>query len=129
MKTYSLFIYGSLCAPALRRHLLGRDVEVENAWLTGYRAYYLKHQIYPGLRRAAGAVTPGLLILGLSHSEMRRLDAYEGELYDRHIRVVRQGFRRSRAWVYSLRASHRSQLSKRLYQYNERATGLPEPRD
>jgi len=115
MGTYSLFVYGSLREPALRRSLLGRDVNVEPAWLRGYAAYYLKNQPYPALRRLTSEVTPGLLITGLDRHDMRRLDAYEGELYWRRPLKVSHGYRCSWAWVYLLRRGHGRQLSRRAY--------------
>lgn len=117
MQTYSLFVYGSLLEPALRRCLLARELAAEAASLAGYRAYYLKNQAYPALRPVAGAVTTGLLINGLSGAEMRRLDGYEGELYTRRKLKVCHGYSSSWAWVYLLRGGHRRLLSRQVYRF------------
>jgi len=117
MQTYSLFVYGSLLEPALRRRLLAREVAAEVASLTGYRAYFLKNQDYPALRQVAGAVTTGLLIQGLSGDEMRRLDDYEGELYTRRKLKVCHGYSSSWVWVYLLRSGRRRLLSRRVYRF------------
>jgi len=119
MKTDSLFVYGSLLEPSLRRRLLGREIAAKPATLSGYRAYYLNNQGYPALRRMAGGVTPGMLLQGLSYEDLRRLDRYEGELYYRRKLKIRQGFASTRAWVYTLRKGHGRRLSAREYRFRQ----------
>ena len=69
-----LFVYGSLLDDATRKRILGYQVEVRAARLNGFerrrgRYYYIV--------RAEGVETVGIVMLGLTDEDWRRLDAYE----------------------------------------------------
>ena len=95
----ALFVYGSLLEEAKRIEILGHRVEVAEARLDGFDRRRGK---YFYIARAEGAETAGLIMIGLSTEDWRRLDAYEEvpTLYTREeIEVVASDVR-LRCWVY-----------------------------
>lgn len=115
MKNIELFVYGSLCDEALRRRLLRRDVATQPAYLNGYRAFFLTGEPYPALRRFKSAITVGLLLSGLNQIDMRRLDRYEGSLYQRRKLRICTEKSCQRSWVYVLRSRARRRLGQKHY--------------
>ncbi len=96
----ALFVYGSLLDASHRRSLLGRDVETIAARLLDYERRRRRH-FY--LVRRAGAVTPGLVLLGLGASDFEVLDRYEElpRLYTRErAQVIDSADRTIRCWLY-----------------------------
>lgn len=86
-----LFVYGTLQDPDLLALVLGRAVDPRNvlaAVAPGHRAVCLPGRTYPGLRRTPGAAAAGQLLLGLSRSELKLLDAFEGDEYRRDVLPV-----------------------------------------
>ncbi len=95
----ALFVYGSLLKEAKRVEILGHRVEVIDARLDGFergRARYFY------IVRTEGAVTVGMVMLGLSKEDWRRLDAYEEvpTLYTREEIEVVTSEGPLRCWVY-----------------------------
>jgi hypothetical protein len=70
----ALFVYGSLLDPALRKRLLGRQVDAIPARLDGYER---RQQRYLFILRCDGAETEGALLRDLSDRDLEILDAYE----------------------------------------------------
>jgi len=94
-----LFVYGSLLEETTRERILGHRVEVIEARLDGFERHRARHYY---IARAEGAVTIGIVMLGLSEEDWHRLDAYEEvpRLYTREeIEVVTPGGP-LRCWVY-----------------------------
>jgi gamma-glutamylcyclotransferase (GGCT)/AIG2-like uncharacterized protein YtfP len=95
----ALFVYGSLLEETKRLEILGHRVEVLDARLDGFergRARYFY------ITRAEGAVTLGMVMLGLTDEDWRRLDAYEEvpTLYTRAEIAVVTSEGPLRCWVY-----------------------------
>lgn len=95
----ALFVYGSLMEEATRERILGHRVEVIEARLPGFergraRYYYIA--------RTEGAETPGVIMLGLTDEDWRRLDAYEEvpSLYGREEVEVVTNDGPLQCWVY-----------------------------
>jgi gamma-glutamylcyclotransferase (GGCT)/AIG2-like uncharacterized protein YtfP len=95
----ALFVYGTLLEEARRREILGRSVEAIEARLDGFARGRAR---YNYIARAAGAETPGLIMLGLTEEDWRRLDAYEElpVLYTREEIEVEASEGMVRCWVY-----------------------------
>jgi hypothetical protein len=70
----TLFAYGSLVDAATREEILGRRVEVIEARLAGYER---RRSRYYYIARKAGAVTDGVILMGLSADDLRIIDEYE----------------------------------------------------
>jgi len=81
-----LFAYGTLQFAEVLGALLGRVPEHRSAAVAGWRAACLRRLSYPGLvpadAVAGGGMATGILLTGLSESDWRILDAYEGDEYD-----------------------------------------------
>ncbi len=94
-----LFTYGTLRNPATQRRLLGRTLgEGEPDTLRGYRLAKLTgiHEVYSILQPHPGSAVEGLLF-EVSAEELARLDAYEGDAYQRvSVRLMSK----TRAWAY-----------------------------
>ena len=94
-----LFTYGTLRDPATQQKLLGRTLGggIPDT-VRGYRLAKLTgiHEVYSILQPHPGATVDGVLF-EVSAEELERLDAYEGDAYERvSIRLVSK----TRAWAY-----------------------------
>ena len=78
-----LFVYGTLRDPDVLELVLGRVLAGAAATAPGYRAVGMPGRSYPGLRRQPGATAEGLLLSGLSGTDLALLDLFEGEEYSR----------------------------------------------
>src|SRR5262245_16810183 len=78
-----LFTYGTLMEADVWTRVAREECASVPAVLHGYEARRLEGESFPGLVEAPGASTRGLLYLDVSDAAMARLDAYEGECYDR----------------------------------------------
>ncbi len=95
----ALFVYGSLLEEAKRRKILGHRVEVVAARLEGFER---RRARYFYIARAAGVVTVGMVMLGLTDEDWHRLDAYEEvpTLYTREEIEIVTTEGPLRCWVY-----------------------------
>lgn len=88
----ALFFYGSLCHLPLLEIVLGRPVSggaLSSARLDGVRASWVKGKSFPMIERVAGSEVQGVLLAGLSATEVARLRFYEqGFDYDVERAVV-----------------------------------------
>lgn len=94
-----LFAYGTLRNPATQQRLLGRTLgQGAPDAVRGYRLAKLTgiHEVYSILQPHPGSVVEGMLF-EVSADELERLDAYEGDAYERvSVRLVSK----TRAWAY-----------------------------
>ena len=91
-RLHSVFVYGTLLAPEVLQTLLNRVPKHVPARLEGYIRHPVKGLVYPGLVAASendrSSSTSGLLLSGLSQSDMRVLDWFEDDQYTRrHVQV------------------------------------------
>jgi gamma-glutamylcyclotransferase (GGCT)/AIG2-like uncharacterized protein YtfP len=80
---YNLFVYGTLMWEETQRALLGRSPQTVDALLYDYRRLKIRRESYPGIKKSPGYSVNGKLLLGLTEEELRVLDQYEGEEYER----------------------------------------------
>ena len=100
MNESTLFVYGTLLDPACRERLLGHPVAARAVRLEGYR---VARGRYFYLVTEPGALTEGLLLLGLSAADFAILDRYEElpRLYTREIgEAIAQSGEKLACWVY-----------------------------
>jgi hypothetical protein len=76
-----LFVYGTLLFPEVQRALLLRVPTRRPATAAGWRVAALEGRIYPGLVAADGSAS-GALLLDLTPSEWRVIDAFEDDEYE-----------------------------------------------
>ena len=77
----SVFVYGTLQYPKILDALLGRVPVSEHAVVKGYVRYGVKGEPFPAVVPCQESEVPGLILSGLSPTEMDILDEYEGEQY------------------------------------------------
>lgn len=76
-----LFFYGTLRYVPLLERVLGRgrdDLDVTEASLPDHAVYAVQDQIFPMLSVTAGASAAGVLVRGLSETDLASLNHYEG---------------------------------------------------
>lgn len=111
-----LFCYGTLMFPEVMQLLTGGHFESVAADLEDYGCYTVNGHTFPGIVGEAGAVTHGLVYAGIGDSLLRKLDRYEGDLYER-VRVCAtdpEG-RPLQAWTYVIPQASRGLLSKQAW--------------
>ena len=88
-----IFVYGTLTSPQVVRTLLGRTVALQfpPARLSGYSRHSVKNFVYPGMIPSNNDDSPqrqevhGCLLENLSHLEMKLLNWFEGDEYERRL--------------------------------------------
>lgn len=114
----TLFVYGTLLAPELRRALLGRELQGTPANLDGYACFRVRRAPYPAITPALDACTAGEIIDGLSSADFAKLDDYESAMYRRLIVTVRdQAGNNVDASTYVIDATARQRLSDEPWDY------------
>jgi gamma-glutamylcyclotransferase (GGCT)/AIG2-like uncharacterized protein YtfP len=78
-----VFTYGTLQVPEVMEAVTGRAFPSEAAVLDGYARFIVRRQAYPGILAAPGAATPGRVYADVDAGSLRRLDRFEGDLYER----------------------------------------------
>lgn len=77
----ALFFYGTLCHLPLLEVVLGRarsEIDIQNAHLRDHLASWVKDEPFPMIAAQKDAVASGVLVQGLSASDISRLKFYEG---------------------------------------------------
>ncbi|NCA70865.1 MAG: gamma-glutamylcyclotransferase [Sphingobacteriia bacterium] len=105
------FTYGTLMCPEIMSAVSGRALGGEPATLLGYSRHAVRDQDYPGIKPVAGARVQGVLYRNLDTLALRRLDAFEGEQYQRAtIEVILPDGHRVSADTYVIKPEHASIL-------------------
>ncbi len=76
-----LFFYGTLLDQELRRLVIGREVEVAAATLSGWRRLGVAGEHFPIIERDPAGSVAGVVTEPLGGGEMARLRHYEGDGY------------------------------------------------
>ena len=83
-----VFTYGSLMfAEVWQQVVRGRYATVA-AMLDGYQRFAVREAAYPGILASDGARVDGLVYADVDADDLARLDAFEGDLYQRIDAVV-----------------------------------------
>ena len=92
--------------------VLGTIPVKETAILVGYQRFSMKRRAYPGLKKNSRKKVQGVLYKNLTPSQMRIIDCYEGDEYERiAVRVGCGTSRHYRAWVYVVKYNQQHLLS------------------
>ncbi|MGB5557359.1 MAG: NUDIX domain-containing protein [Paracoccaceae bacterium] len=89
----SLFLYGTLRHLPLLRLVMGNleHLQISEAVLPDHAVYWVVGESFPVVVKVPGQSAPGLLVQGLNHTDIARLDFYEGAydyvLQDVEVRV------------------------------------------
>lgn len=81
--TAHCFTYGSLMWADIMARVCGREFAGEPASLADHARRPVRGQDYPGLCAAPGGLVPGRLYRDVDAQAWARLDAFEGEEYER----------------------------------------------
>lgn len=79
----NIFTYGTLMIPEIMYAVTAREFRFKNAILKGYARFKVKEESYPGVVPVIDAVTEGIIYFGVDQLSLERLDAFEGDLYQR----------------------------------------------
>ena len=110
---HRLFCYGTLQVPQVIRAVTGRDYFGKTAVLRDHAIYRVKNAEYPGITYSVGGVAEGVLYEDISNADLKRLDLFEGEFYDRQMLDVRLPDQATKkAWVYVIAQQHMGVLSE-----------------
>ena len=111
MTTAHCFTYGSLMLADIMARVCGHEFASEPASLADYRRHPVRGQDYPGLQAAPGGLVPGRLYRDVSAAAWARLDAFEGEEYERvDVVVARADGAALPAQVYRFRTAFAGRL-------------------
>lgn len=80
---HPVFVYGTLMVEEIALAVLRRSVALTPARLDDHFRGMIDGQVYPGIAPQEGSSVEGALMLGLSLHELKALDEYEGDLYER----------------------------------------------
>lgn len=88
-RAMNVFTYGSLMFPEIWLRVAGRAFPTQKAHLADFAAYQVRGEVYPGLAACPGAITSGVVYLGVDEAALARLDHFEGAYYERRALEVR----------------------------------------
>lgn len=113
-----LFTYGTLMSPDIMARVAGCRLASLPARLTGYKRSLVRNEVYPGIAQAAGHAVDGILYLEVPDVAIRRLDAFEGEMYERlEVYVTTEGGQPRSAMTYVFRSAYRHLLTDLSWDY------------
>jgi len=108
----NIFTYGSLMFPSVMKAVTGREFPARRANVKNLARFKVKGESYPGLTPLDGAVTEGVLYIGVDVLSVRRLDDFEGEVYERaEVPVNTPDGESLTAHCYIIKAQYRGRLS------------------
>lgn len=112
------FTYGSLMCPDIMAAVAGSAHRSVPATLSGYRRSPVLGQAYPGIRPDPDHRVAGVLYFDVSAPAWQRLDAFEGEEYERERVIVTldEGVALE-AWVYVYRPRFAHRLGAGEWDY------------
>ncbi len=105
-----LFAYGTLQIPEILERIIGRQLQGQRAELLGFRRGKVVRADFPGIVPDTAAAVSGWVLGPLSGADLKLLDLYEGELYQRILVTVQIAPQQQvQCWVYAMNrwAQHR----------------------
>lgn len=112
MEKRALFCYGTLQSPLVMKAVTGQAYEGKEATLINWARFRVRDSEYPGITRQEEAVVSGKLYWGLDEKAMEKLDAFEGDKYERVIvEVTLADGASEEAYTYAIRSDCRKLLS------------------
>lgn len=108
-----LFAYGTLEVAEVLEPVAGVRLASRPAVLPGFARYRVRGAGYPGVVEDPEVETPGTLYENVGPEALRRIDRFEGPLYERRrVRVRLEDATSADALVYVIRADKRHVLSR-----------------
>ena len=120
MLTDRLFCYGTLQIPEVIKTVTGRTHAGVTARLLDYAIYRVKTARYPGIVYSPDKETTGILYKGVSEEELKILDLFEGDLYERIcLDVIKHNGKNQKAWVYVVPETQKEKLTHEPWHLKE----------
>ena len=108
-----LFSYGTLQFPEVLSAVTGCYLKGDTAVLDDFACYIVKGKVYPGITPEREASVEGLIYSGIGEAHFRKLDRFEGELYERmRVCVTDAEGNPLQAWTYVIRNALRDRLTR-----------------
>jgi gamma-glutamylcyclotransferase (GGCT)/AIG2-like uncharacterized protein YtfP len=108
----NIFAYGTLWIHDVMYAVTAREFRFKNAILRGYARFTVKGESYPGIIPVTDAVTEGIIYFDVDELSLERLDAFEGDLYQRKpVRVETKEREIQDAEAYVVKPKFRDHLS------------------
>jgi gamma-glutamylcyclotransferase (GGCT)/AIG2-like uncharacterized protein YtfP len=108
-----IFSYGTLQFPEVLQAVTGLHLEGEKAALDDYACYLVRGKAYPGITPEREASVEGVVYTGIGEAHFRKLDRFEGELYERvRVCVTDTQGNPLQAWTYVIRDALRERLTR-----------------
>jgi gamma-glutamylcyclotransferase (GGCT)/AIG2-like uncharacterized protein YtfP len=105
------FAYGSLICADIMSAVTGQVLHGEPARLDGHVRHPVRGEDYPGVVAQPGGRVDGILYSGLDGAALARLDAFEGDMYERRqVTVNLVGGGQRAAWCYIVAAASEHRL-------------------
>ena len=116
----NIFAYGTLMIHEVMYAVATREFRFKNAILRGYARFTVKGESYPGIIPVTDAVTEGVIYFDVDELSLARLDAFEGNLYQRKpIRVETKEREIRDAETYVIKPEYRGCLSSKEWNVKE----------
>jgi gamma-glutamylcyclotransferase (GGCT)/AIG2-like uncharacterized protein YtfP len=108
-----LFSYGTLLFPEVLSAVTGCHLEGKTAVLDDYACYLVKGEAYPGITPERHASVEGVVYTGIGDAHFKKLDRFEGDLYERaRVCVTDTEGMPLQVWTYVIRDAMRAQLTR-----------------
>ncbi len=108
----NLFTYGSLMCNDIMFRVAGCQLEYSHASLSDFFRSKMHGREYPGIVQQPKAQVSGVLYRNLSPETLQRLDAFEGEMYQRQeVEVMTKEHGIAVAMAYVIKPRYRDQLT------------------
>jgi gamma-glutamylcyclotransferase (GGCT)/AIG2-like uncharacterized protein YtfP len=115
-----LFTYGSLMIASVMHAVTGQNFQRRKASLRDYARFKLKGESYPGITYHKGAFTDGIIYLDVDALSLKRLDEFEGEVYERvSVRVETDQGESLTGETYVIKREYRKLLSSEPWDLEE----------
>jgi gamma-glutamylcyclotransferase (GGCT)/AIG2-like uncharacterized protein YtfP len=116
----NIFTYGTLMIPSVMYAVTARRFRIKKSILKGYARFTVKGESYPGIIPIADAITEGIVYFDVDEPSLERLDAFEGDLYQRTpVRVETEDKKILSADTYVIPPKYRGYLSGKEWDENE----------
>lgn len=113
-----LFTYGSLMCGDIMEKVAGCRLSCTEAVLRDFFRSGILGEEYPGIVPRSGAAVSGVLYLDLPETAVRRLDLFEGEMYERRtIEISSEEHGTCTAMAYVIKDSYRHRLTNEEWSY------------
>ena len=119
MKKNALFGYGTLQSPLVMKAVTGKSYEGKEATLHHWARYRVRDSDYPGITHQTDSVVSGKLYWDVDEQAIAKLDAFEGDKYERVVvQVTMADGTTEEAYAYAIRNDYRKMLSDEPWDFD-----------